>query len=1069
MKRYILGAALSLLAAAQVAEAQNISFETEDYKSVGVYDTWEQSPFRTGVLEGNAAVVDNHLTEVEEVIGVAPNATQKILGVQRSRFGSNTFGVRIDLKETFVLPTQPKYVHVLIHKPTAGRVMLVGLGKRQERAGQSPEAEQFWVLSTTRVEPGKWCDAIFPIKGSAGIDIYSLVVVPDCESPHNLTEDFVVYIDEIEISNDATPRIQREEYPLNFDRDATYTRTDRGLKAIKLQAQTISVATSITKSLNVYQDLTEKQFQAKAGQSVTPKFTYDGTWMSGYVYVDYGRDGKFSNALNDDGTPAEGSDIVAYSFYENKNSAGKSVSNGNVLNPPAFTVPASTPYGFYRMRYKVDWNNIDAGGCPGPSNYIIDNGGAIVDVRLNVHGDEVSVNEANRNGEVQAADGTKLSGYKTAFGKPFAIKVVPERGFTYNGVRIRHGYNLAGDSLIHGTAQYSDTIIVRSRFDENDEFVLPSALVDGDIEIEGLFVEEKPTYPVGFDKTADRSSSIYQVRKITSVGLDAQKVQPDKEELMYHDLTRHVLVAKAGTQVTPTLGFTDTWMDSYIYIDKDRNGTFEVQEPGEMGALTEDNELVSFSGLTLSNGTLYNSSGKELRNLSDVTPQPFTLPASMAPGFYMMRYKVDWDNLNPAGCMEGDDNILKNGGGIADVRLYVPDNGNASVKATSAHGTLQTPDGQDLNGLSTPLGEPLDIVASCEDGFRLAGLSIRHGNLSAPDSIVNGVAQYATDYLDFTSKFGPNYTIPAGFFDGTVEITADYMPASPDDYVLVFNDEFNLRNGAIPNPNIWSSSARRNAAWNRYIADDRRVVFIEDGSLVCRAIPNPDTSSDNVPMLTGARETKDKFSFTHGYVEVRLKTTRHTGNFPAAWMMPQPPADGWPSGGEIDIFETIDEQNRAWHTVHTNWTYNLGFKNDPKSSFNEAVTVEDWHVYGLEWTEDKITWFVDGEDVASYEKSTDQSVLDRGQWPFEHPFYIILNQSVGMGTWAANPDTEFTYETRFDYVRVYQKRETGIKEIMESEKIQADRSIYDLQGRKWDDRQLGKGIYIINGKKMIRR
>ena len=57
-------------------------------------------------------------------------------------------------------------------------------------------------------------------------------------------------------------------------------------------------------------------------------------------------------------------------------------------------------------------------------------------------------------------------------------------------------------------------------------------------------------------------------------------------------------------------------------------------------------------------------------------------------------------------------------------------------------------------------------------------------------------------------------------------------------------------------------------------------------------------------MITGAKETRDNFSFTYGKVEVRLKTNLHRGNFPAAWMMPQPPCDGWPNAGEIDIFDS---------------------------------------------------------------------------------------------------------------------------------------------------------------------
>ena len=129
MARNIIGLSALMVASmafAQDGDALKIGFETDDYRSVSVYDTWEASPFRTGVLSGNAAVIDNNIASEY-------NGTDNILAVQRSRFGSNTFGVRIDLKETFELTPTPKYVHVLINKPVEGRVMLVGLGKRKDR------------------------------------------------------------------------------------------------------------------------------------------------------------------------------------------------------------------------------------------------------------------------------------------------------------------------------------------------------------------------------------------------------------------------------------------------------------------------------------------------------------------------------------------------------------------------------------------------------------------------------------------------------------------------------------------------------------------------------------------------------------------------------------------------------------------------------------------------------------------------------------------------------------------------------------------------------------------------
>ena len=162
---YILSLAFALLPS--WAAAQHITFEnTEEYQSLGVYDTWEQSPFRTGVLNGSNYVklVTNPDMEEKEVPGVATNTSENALAVQRSRYGSNTFGARIDLNEPFCLGTSKKYVHVLVNKPAGegSEVMLIGLGKRHDWEGQKPETEQFWVTASLSTQ-GQWNDLVFPI------------------------------------------------------------------------------------------------------------------------------------------------------------------------------------------------------------------------------------------------------------------------------------------------------------------------------------------------------------------------------------------------------------------------------------------------------------------------------------------------------------------------------------------------------------------------------------------------------------------------------------------------------------------------------------------------------------------------------------------------------------------------------------------------------------------------------------------------------------------------------------------------------------------------------------------
>lgn len=500
---------------AQTTEEVRIDFENQNYKSLGVYDTWHKSPFRSqnkqaAALEGNVQVVSNIDKNYDEILKATPNASNNVLGFQRSRFGSNTFGARIDLKQPFALTKETKYVHVMIHKPKAGRTMLIGLGKRTDRKGQSVDTEQFWELSTREVEPNKWVDAVFPVKGAGGIEIHSLVVVVDCEDTNGLKDDFLAYIDNIVVNNEAFTTTNREDYPMNYNKDAKCSRTDRGLKGISLGDQTFNVYGDITTSTPAYTYLSKQAFLAKPGETLNPAVQYKGVWMHSYVYLDLNNNGRFEPKVEGGQiVPNAGNELLAYSFLggedENSgfNSAGTEISgNGrNTLVMPEFTLPSDLQHGFYRMRYKVDWNSADAGGSIENNNHILNNGGGAIDVRLNVHGDNVKIYQGALNGKVVAEDGTELNGISIPFGKPYTIKMKPEHGFNFSGLKVRHGYNLNGDSLNHGTYQYVDELIPRERFNADGTFTLPAEMIDGDVSLEGIFIDAKTalTYEVYFN------------------------------------------------------------------------------------------------------------------------------------------------------------------------------------------------------------------------------------------------------------------------------------------------------------------------------------------------------------------------------------------------------------------------------------------------------------------------------------------------------------------------------------------------------------------------------------------
>lgn len=457
--KYIFSAAL--LTVSMVAQAQtSINFETEDYKAIGVYDQWEESPFRTGKLAGNAAVCDNPDTGVDPILGVPINTSEKVVALQRSRFGGNAYGVRIDLKEPFRLTKDLQYVHVMTYlkdKPEDSRMMVIGLGKRVENSWswQTGKEEQFWALTTSKVKAKEgWQDVVASFKGfsyskeeneNSGIDIYSLVIVPDVRSPHADASDWVAYFDNIVVDKVADKRFNSDKYAVTYDAETKITRNDRNLNKVGI---TVDGKTTEFRRTNksAYNDFTaDSLFSVKAGQSVRPTFGYTGAYMNAYVYVDWGNDGIFSYDVESNGVPSAGSDVVSFNAVQLngtwRKSDGTTASNGNNIaaGVPPFTVPAGTAKGFYRMRYKVDWNSLDPAG----HTTIVENAGGIVDVTLDVHGETVSVSASQLNGDILLKEGqAALQNYQATYGEPLTVLVAPAPRFVQNGFKLKYGYNV---------------------------------------------------------------------------------------------------------------------------------------------------------------------------------------------------------------------------------------------------------------------------------------------------------------------------------------------------------------------------------------------------------------------------------------------------------------------------------------------------------------------------------------------------------------------------------------------------------------------------------------------------
>lgn len=1124
IKQYIALAALTMPLAASAQSVIDFETSTTQGASVSVFDTWESSPFRTGKLKGNIKVIDNPFKVVDEITGNG-NQSDKVLAFQRSRFGSSTFGARVELAKPLALTPKTQYVHVKIYTPKAEKIMLFALGKRADRADQSKDVVQVEANCISSIKANKWCDAVFAISSAPGVNIHSFLIIPDLQSTHNLAQDFAVYVDDIEVNNTSMPSIQYGVYPTSYDKTTKKVQDRRYTSGVNFKSSDgqQSLSTNQQSDKLIFQDLLASSLKAKAGDEITTSVNYQGGWMNAYVYLDRDNNGKFDYTLNEQGTPAEKSDIMSFSNYQGKNSKGEATGQGNTTSLPNFTIPADLEPGFYRLRYKVDWDCIDPAGNTSKENPITQNSGAIIDTRLNVHGEKVSIwrgqDTEGTNGEMLTTDGKNFEKHEIAFGKDYTVKFKPGDGFKVGKIYLRHGYNLEKGSLVNETPQYTDVVIPAYMVKDNT-LTIPAEYIDGDVRITPTFVaikgEATEKYALNFDKDLLIDREPGQERSLNSLSFNTtthpneQKILPTNKKLVYQDFTNRSIYVKGGDVITTNIDYTpnkNAYMHPYLYVDLDGDGVFNTSVNAD-GTPTIEGEMLSYAFYNNknSNGAAADENSSSCFDKTNSMPQ-FKIPAGLPTGKYRARFKLDWSDPDPAGRYnKGGNDIHKNGGYVVDFYFNVVD------EYPKFKLDVQTTNGSIVGAGNTGLPEtilldsPISVMAfGAAENYNATEIKVRHGKNLDGEAVVNGETQWKEESIELTDGA---CTIPAEMVDGDVRLTAEFEDAGAE-YKLAFGDEFNTADFTQPNEAYWSRSEWAHPAWKRFTAQTKagqeKTGWIEDGKLVLRCVKNEfadEKRGDNgskLEMISGAVESADKITFTYGKVEGRLKTTAHSGNFPAFWMMPNKSTyGGWPDSGEIDIFEQINNENTSYHTIHSHWANGksdggLGQSGNPQKGGTSATTTGDYHVYGLEWTENMLTWFVNGKKVFSYAKSTNQDDLDQKQWPFDKPFYLILNQSVGNGGWAANPDLNFTYETKFDWVRVYQKADgdliTGVNNVKETTldyyvtpgqiRLVAPYEtlvrIVDLQGRNVfvqqvqgnKNVQLPSGIYLVNGNKVI--
>ncbi|MBB6326552.1 beta-glucanase (GH16 family) [Algoriphagus iocasae] len=256
----------------------------------------------------------------------------------------------------------------------------------------------------------------------------------------------------------------------------------------------------------------------------------------------------------------------------------------------------------------------------------------------------------------------------------------------------------------------------------------------------------------------------------------------------------------------------------------------------------------------------------------------------------------------------------------------------------------------------------------------------------------------------------------------------------PRGYQLVWQEEFE-KEGAVSdeNWNFEKGFVRNNEMqWYQEANAGQKggMLFIE-GRREKVANPAYEPGSENwkksrefAEYTSSSINTRGKFEFQYGILEVKAKIDTASGMWPAIWTLGI--SKPWPANGEIDVMEFYQVKgeptilaNAAWADAskRANWDEaKIPFANFLKK---DPEWAEKFHIWKMDWTEDYIRLYLDGELLN--EVNLKETINPDGFNPFHQPHYILLNLALGSNGGDLSP-TDFPREYVVDYVKVYQKK-----------------------------------------------
>ena len=251
---------------------------------------------------------------------------------------------------------------------------------------------------------------------------------------------------------------------------------------------------------------------------------------------------------------------------------------------------------------------------------------------------------------------------------------------------------------------------------------------------------------------------------------------------------------------------------------------------------------------------------------------------------------------------------------------------------------------------------------------------------------------------------------------------------------LVWADEFNYQ--GLPDPKKWDYEEGfiRNGEPQYYTRGRLENARVENGTLIIEARKEPFRNPHNQSAARKGAAQKESADYTsaslitwhradwrYGRMEIRAKMPLGLGTWPAFWMMGvNRDKVGWPACGEIDIME-------FWARRPHEMTSTVHWRKDGKHQQDGGrVTVPeslgDFHVYALEWNDERMDFFCDGQ---KYHTVPLAKLDDKGDNAFRKPHYILLNLALE-GRGKKIDDQSFPQRFVVDYVRVYERKDGAV-------------------------------------------